>query len=128
MNFPPKAISVLLLVQCLFIGIGYALTRKMVRLMEKIESPILMLDALPNYARFVLRTGLWAFLIPLLWAAWVSLRSESHQSIPMTQSADAKITVGLTVVIVCLWSYAAMQAMDVAFGFHGLITMVNHTI
>ncbi|MDI1315453.1 hypothetical protein [Prosthecobacter sp.] len=127
MNFPPKAISVLLLVQCLFIGIGYALTRKMVRWMEKIEPPNLMLDALPNYAAFVFKTGLWAFLIPLLWAVWVSLHSGSHQGIPLIRSADAKITVGLTVVTVCLWPYAALQAMDVAFGFHGPITVVNHS-
>lgn len=39
MNFPPKAISVLLLVQCLFIWMGYALTRRMFCFLEMTESP-----------------------------------------------------------------------------------------
>ncbi|WP_395737531.1 hypothetical protein [Prosthecobacter sp.] len=127
MNFPPKAISILLLVQCLFIWMGYAFTRKMARLMAETESPLLLLNALPDHMLFVLRAGLWALLLPLLWAAWVSLRSESHQGIPMTQSTDAKITAGLTVLVVCVWSYGAMQAADAAFGYHGPLTVMNLT-
>ena len=110
MNFPPKAISVLLLVQCLFIGMGYALSRKMVRLLEASDLRYLA-RGMPSCASFVLSLGLWAFMIPLSWAAWASLRSESHQSIPMTQ---AFITLMLTLVTVCVWSYATIQAMDVA--------------
>ncbi|MFC5455244.1 hypothetical protein [Prosthecobacter fluviatilis] len=127
MNYPPKAISVLILVQCLFIGMGYALSRKMVNVMEKVESPLLLLNALPNSMEFVLKTGLWAWMIPLLWAACISLRSESHQGIPMAQSTDAKITVGLTLLVVCVWSYGAMQAVDAAFGYNGPLTVVNFT-
>ena len=36
MNFPPKAISALLLVQCLFIWMGYALTRRMLRVLLRL--------------------------------------------------------------------------------------------
>lgn len=115
MNFPPKAISVLLLVQCLFIGMGYALARKMVRVMEQVGD-LNSIRYLPDCASFVLKLGLWAFLIPLLWAAWASLRSESHQAIPMTRAVDTKITLALTVLTICIWSYGAMQAMSMAFG------------
>lgn len=126
MNFPPKAISVLVLVQSLFIWIGFGLARKMVRLMEQSELRALARH-MPSCASFVLGFGLWALLIPLLWASWVSLRSEVHQGIPMAQSNDTKITIGLTIVIVCIWSYAAMQSIGMAFGFHGPITVINHS-
>ncbi len=126
MNFPPKAISVLLLVQCLFIGMGCSLTRNMLRMLGETELRSLTRH-LPACASFVLSAGLWAFMIPLSWAAGVSLRSESHQSIPMTQAVDTKITLVLTIVTVCVWSYATLQAMDVTLGFHGPITVINHT-
>lgn len=119
MNFPPKAISVLLLVQCLFIGMGYAFARKMARFMEQADLDPLFVLYMPQCAQLVLGAGLWALLIPLSWAAWVGLRSESHRGIPLTQSVDARITIGLTAVIVCTWSYAAMQAMEVGLGVHG---------
>lgn len=125
MNFPPKAISILLLVQCLFIWMGHGLTRKILRLLEQSELRTLA-GHMPSIASFVLGFGLWALLIPLLWASWVSLRSEVYQGIPMVQSNDTKITIGLTIVIACVWSYAAMQSMNVALGFHGPITVINH--
>jgi hypothetical protein len=116
MNFPPKANSVLLLVQCLFIGMGYSLSRKMMRLMEQMwDSEMLALARpVPKCAGFVLSLGLWAFLIPLSWAAWAGLRAESYRSIPMTQAIDTKMSLILTLATVCVWSLAAIQAMDVA--------------
>ena len=57
MNFPPKAISVLLVVQCLFIWMGYGLARKMVRLMEQSELRALARH-MPSCASFVLGFGL----------------------------------------------------------------------
>lgn len=124
MNFPPKAISVLILVQCLFIGMGYALTRKMARLLQQSELPAFVLNELSGCSEFVLRSGPWALLIPLLCTAWGCLRSESHRGIPLTQSVDARIAIGLTAVIICIWSYAAMQAIDAAFTLRR-ITVVN---
>ena len=126
MNFPPKAISILLLVQCLFIWMGHGLTRKMLRMLEQSELRALA-QHMPSSASFVLGFGLWALLIPLFWASWVGLRSEAHQGILMAQSNDTKITIGLTIVIACVWSYAAMQSMNMAFGFHGPITVINQS-
>ncbi len=123
MNFPPKAISVLLLVQCLFIWMGYALTRRMFRMLGAVELP--WAPSVPASASFVLGFGLWALLMPLLWAAWVSLRSESHQSIPMTQVVDTKITLVLTLTTICVWSYGAMQAVDMVFYYDGPLTIVS---
>jgi len=127
MNFPPKAISVMLLVQCLFIGMGYALARKMTRFIEQADLPAVWLRAMPQCVEFVLSIGLWALLIPLLWASWVCLRSEVHRGMPLTQSVDARITIGLTVVIVCIWSYAAAQALNTALSFHGPVTVISHS-
>ncbi len=116
MNFPPKAISVLLLVQCLFIWMGYALTRRMFCFLEMTESPATLNARHWHYSvSWVLGIGLWALLIPLAWAAWVCLRSESHQGIPMAQVIDTNITLILTIVTVCFWSYGAVLSIAAVF-------------
>lgn len=105
---------------------GYALSRKMVRLLEQVED-VNSIRHLPDCASFVLKFGLWAFLIPLLWAAWASLRSDYHQAIPMIQAVDTKITLALTVLTVCIWSYGAMQAMGVAFHYPEHVNLLKYT-
>ncbi len=119
MNFPPKAISVLLLVQCLFIWMGYALTRKMIRVLEttasSAEEAIRYSQPVHYCPRWVLGIGLWALLIPLAWAAWVCLRSESHQGVPIAQAIDTNLTLILTILTVCFWSFSAALSIAAVF-------------
>lgn len=121
MNFPPKAISVCGLVQCLFLWMGLALARKGLRMMEQSElwRGHIIKEYLPACASFVLSVGIWAFSIPLLWTAWMTVRAETANGIVSARSLDTWITMGLTFVIVCVWSYAAMQMIGYAFCFDG---------
>ena len=121
MNFPPKAVSVFALVQCLFLWIGLALARKGLRIMEQSElwRRHIITEHVPSCASFVLSVGFWAFSIPLLWTAWVTVQSDTANGIVSARQLDTWITIGLTLVIVCVWSYAAMQMIGMAFGFSG---------
>ncbi|HBJ85064.1 MAG TPA: hypothetical protein DDZ88_14575 [Verrucomicrobiales bacterium] len=109
------------LVQCLFLWIGLALARKGLRIMEQSElwRRHIITEHVPSCASFVLSVGFWAFSIPLLWTAWVTVRSETANGIVSARPLDTWITMGLTLVIVCVWSYAAMQMIGLAFGFRG---------
>ena len=119
MSFPPKAVSVFALVQCLFLWMGLVLARKGFRIMEQTELWHNTTEHVPSCASFVLSVGFWAFSIPLVWTGWVTVRSETADGIVSARPWDTWATVGLTLVVVCVWSYAAMQMIGLAFGFRG---------
>lgn len=124
MNFPPKAVSVFALVQCLFLWIGLALARKGLRIMEQCEMWG-EIENLPTCASFVLSLGFWAFSIPLLWTAWVTSRSENSNGIVSVRPLDTWATIGLTIAIVCVWPYAAMESIGMVFGFRGPMKLLE---
>lgn len=67
--FPPMAARALGFIQFLIVGLGVFALHMMVKLGASREQPELIAQAAPLFARY----GLWFFLVPILWAAFVGI-------------------------------------------------------
>jgi hypothetical protein len=114
MNLSPKIISVLSVVQILFIVGGYLFTRSCLKLYD-----IILLagipDRAPKLALFVRTYGLYFLLVPLVWTCVASIRGRAVSGIAFIsvwQFITGSVLTAAIVVFSLLGSYQALESLQ----------------
>jgi hypothetical protein len=86
MNLPPRVVSVLSLVQVMFVGMGFLFTRCLIRVYEVGNwdggtAPARFIPPIPG---FVASYGLWFFLVPLIWCVVAASRARIAETTNVT--------------------------------------------
>jgi hypothetical protein len=117
MSFPPKLVTILCLVQFLFVAMGFLITRGCLKLYDRIVPGLLgaHAPAVPALARFVRADGLWCLLVPLIWGVVALSRSDVIQGIASIRPMQFIIGVVLSAVLGLVFSLGAMEAVHVSF-------------
>jgi hypothetical protein len=116
MQIPPKLITVLALLQMLFIALGFVVTRSFLR---QYESGAFYGESyapkIPHLVLIVRNYGLWFLTIPLIWSTFAVLPGKSSRggaSVPGYQLLFGSV---LTLGILVTFTMSAMLAIGLAF-------------
>jgi hypothetical protein len=113
MNLSPKIISVLSVVQVLFIVGGYLFTRSCLKLYDIILSAGIP-DRVPKLALFVRANGLYFLLVPLVWACAATIRGRAVRGIAFIsvwQFITGSVLTAVIVVFFLLGTYQALESL-----------------
>ena len=112
---PPRAVSMLTLVQLLVVFLGVLLTGTFMRL-SKLSSPFFPLPTVPGWVQ---HNGFWLCLLPLAWAVGATLSVRTLDASPeirpgvMIAGYVLLAALGIGLII------TAGGAISWAFGYHG---------
>ena len=99
MSFPPRLVSILVPVQWLFVLIGYAITRKLVKLALQSDVRYVYQQRMPSLVAMVSQAGWLFFTVPLVWGLYATLCADREAGFAELQPRDAKLGLGLTLLI-----------------------------
>lgn len=118
MSLPPRVVSILCLVQILFIGIGFMLTRGFIHFWVVTHSIYWDPFRALGLTGFIYSYGLWFFLIPMAWGLIAVSRARIGG---MTSVALADFIAGilLTIGIGVLFVFSAGFAIAIAMSTGG---------
>jgi hypothetical protein len=118
MDALPKFVSIVCLIQTLFIVTGYLITRFWLRVWERFSG------APASYAggllEFVYAYGPWFLLVPVVWGIVATLQMQKEIRGVSFVAIHFVIGIGLTVLIVLAFSVSAIYAICMCFGHHRL--------
>lgn len=106
MSFPPRLVSILVPVQWLFVLIGYAITRKLVKSTLGSELGWLYEQRIPAQVWLVSQIGWLFFLVPVVWGLHATLCADQEAGFAELQLRDVRVGLGLTFVVAAgaFWS------------------------
>jgi hypothetical protein len=117
MNFPPRLVTILCLVQFCFVAAGFLITRACLKLYDLVVPGMLgpYAPAIPAFIRCVRNFGLWFLLVPFIWCFVAASRSEVSQGVASITLPQFIIGVAITVTLVLLFSFSALYALYISF-------------
>jgi hypothetical protein len=116
MSFPPKLVTILCLLQFLFVTMGFLLTRGFLKVYHQVAPGMLGSHAplIPALPRFIHDFGLWFLLVPLAWCVVAVVRGEVTQGIASLSFAQLMTGIVLTVGVILVFSFSALAAYRIA--------------
>jgi hypothetical protein len=118
MNWPPRVIAILSLIQIFFIVCGYLVTRSCLKIYDRFAADLYGTQAYPRsaIAEFVRSWGLWMILLTLGWCVFASARSRWEHSESSVSSIQFIGGIVLTLVLAWVFSLGAISAIRITFG------------
>jgi len=115
MGLPPRVVSVLSLVQVLFVGMGFLISRCFIRVLEIGSwdggSPSArFIPTIPTIPGFVASYGLWFFLVPLIWCVVAASRARIAETTNVTL-LDFIAGIVLTIALAAFFLVSSLIAM-----------------
>jgi hypothetical protein len=109
MSIPPKLVTVLGLLQLLFIAIGFGVTRGFLHLYDQVIPPMLGKYATPKpgLAVFIGAFGLWFFLVPIVWSLFAMASGENTNGMVSIPNRQFILGIALTVALALLFTSSA---------------------
>jgi hypothetical protein len=109
MSIPPKLVTILGLLQFLFIAIGFGVTRGFLHLYDQVipvtwgkyAAPI------PGLPAFIRTFGLWFALVPIIWTIFAISNGENENGTVSISQRDFVLGIILTVVLALLFAASA---------------------
>src|SRR3569623_1573385 len=98
-SLPPRIVTVLVPVQLCCLWLGFAICRRIMRLMEQSDELRMRFPHLPLPVWLFHHTPLLFFLLPLSWGAIACLRAENAGRLMLVQPWDGRLGLGLTAVL-----------------------------
>lgn len=101
MSFPPRSVSVLVLIQVFIVAAGLLLTRGFRKLYEKTLGEVAGDKLLPPFSDLVMTWGWLLLLIPVGWALWC-LR-EKPENNPNSEVRSVDFWIGMSLLGGLFW-------------------------
>ena len=113
MSLPPKVVTVLCSVQVFFIVAGYLITCWSLRMLDK-----LWMGNAPHISDLdFLRTfGPWCLLVPIAWGVFAMANARTDGGEASITGTQFFIGVGLTIVLVLVFSIGIVHSISLLFG------------
>jgi hypothetical protein len=119
MRLPPKIVTVLSLVQMLFITMGFFVTGAFMNLHRKAwiaaMGPNRLFPA-SLFPSFIESYGLWLFLIPICWCTVSVFRGRYDSEIVSVSGLTVVIGIALTVLLALMFFVSGLTAITGFFG------------
>ena len=112
MSLPPRVVSVLSLVQVLFVGMGFLVTRGFIHFYEVGFGGYWRASWVPALPGFVGSYGLWFFLVPIVWCVVAASRARIAETTSVTL-LDFITGIVLTVALGLLFVMSSLGAMTI---------------
>jgi hypothetical protein len=108
MSLPPKLVSVVCLVQCFLIGMGFLFTRAFIHLFKTVtELGDRFIPALPL---FIGHYGLWFLLLPIVWTVAAASLGEVDYGVVSIKLGHFIAGIVLTVGLGILFGFSTFVA------------------
>lgn len=117
MNWPPRVIAILSLIQIFFVVSGYFITRSCLKIYDRIAPDMYGTQAFPRsaMAELIRSWGLWGLLIPLMWCLFASTRSRWEHGEASLNSTQFIGGIVLTLGLVWVFSLGTLNAIRITF-------------
>jgi hypothetical protein len=117
MTLPPRAITVLCLIQAFFVMAGFFITRSSLRLFDRVVPEMLGSHApqIPALSQFVRSFGLWFLLVPVGWCVLAVVRAQTESGIADITLPQLIIGLALTLILAIIFSLSALYAVHISF-------------
>ena len=98
MSFPPRLVSILVLMQWLFVLIGYSITRKLVKLALQSDVGYIYEQRMPSLVGMMNQAGWLFFTVPVVWGLQATLCADQEAGFAELQPRDARLGLSLTLL------------------------------
>ena len=113
MTLPPRAVTVLGLIQVGLVMAGYLIVRTFVRVLEDHMSEIgISWFRMPGFTVFIRWFGLWFLLIPISWVVLASLEGDRDRPLGLVNWSSLKVGGLLTAALALFFAYGVFLAVQ----------------
>ena len=117
MSVPPRLVTILGLLQFLFVSIGFGVTRGFLHLYDQVIPAVMGKYAapIPGLAAFIRAFGLWFFLLPVIWTFFATASGQSANGSVAIPNKQFILGIVLTVALALLFTASAWLAIQASF-------------
>ena len=125
MSFPPRLVSILVPIQWLLVFLGYCITRKVVNFATGSDPNSYLGAFMPLMIKWASEAGWVLFLVPLVWGLHATLCADCEAGYAELQPRDARIGLGLTLLIGGVSFFFIMFTLGWALMSHGPLMAID---